>query len=71
MLGSAFLSSSKHAGSSSTCFGPLELLAGVFIHPLLFTNGLKAKVSDQVNLLEELFNQQILVVNSLGELVNS
>ncbi|CAL8112502.1 unnamed protein product [Prunus armeniaca] len=42
-----------------------------FIHPSLFTVGSKAKVTDKVNMHEELSNQVVLVIYFLNELVDS
>ncbi|CAL8162452.1 unnamed protein product [Prunus armeniaca] len=69
MLGSALLSSFSHVGSYLTYLGPLKLLVGEFIHPSLFINESKVKVSNQVNLPEELSNQKILVFDSLERIV--
>ncbi|CAL2256039.1 unnamed protein product [Prunus armeniaca] len=44
---------------------------GAFVHPSLFVLRSKAKVLDQVNLVEKLSNQVVLVVHSLSKLVNS
>ncbi|CAL2266555.1 unnamed protein product [Prunus armeniaca] len=51
--------------------GPFKLPANEFIHLSLFALRSKAKVSNQVNLVEELSNQVVLVVHSLSQLVNS
>ncbi|CAL2239269.1 unnamed protein product [Prunus armeniaca] len=64
---SLFLSFFIAARSCSTYLGPLKLPVGAFFHPSL----LKAKVSNQVNLVKELSNQVVLVIYSLSQLVNS
>ena len=57
---SSFLSFSLVARSCYTYLGPLELPVGAFVHISLF----KAKVSNQINLVEELSNQVFFVVYS-------
>ncbi|CAL2255463.1 unnamed protein product [Prunus armeniaca] len=44
----------------------LKLHACAFVYHFLFVLQYKAKVSDQVNLVEELPNQVVLVVHSLS-----
>ena len=51
--------------------GPLELPAVALGHHSLFILWSKAKVSDQVYLVEELSHQVVLVIHFLGQLVNS
>ncbi|CAL8175115.1 unnamed protein product [Prunus armeniaca] len=55
----------------STYMGLLELPPCALVHHSLFTLWSKAKVSDQVYLVEELSHQVVLVIHFLSQLVNS
>lgn len=65
-----FLSFSLYACSYQTHLGPPELPTGAFVHPSFVALRSKANVSNQVYLVEELPHQVILVVHSLGQLVD-